>query len=124
LWKGDSTFGKRLGFLTGDGNTVGIQIAETADVHSFSQTAYDKGPQAALAVWRALPLGQQAAIIGRVTAPRRAQPWKPPSAADAPWKNWKMTPCRAFAKNLTYKARINIPLDYSSRFRYPACSGV
>lgn len=29
---------------TGDGNTVNIQIASTADIHGFSQMAYDKGP--------------------------------------------------------------------------------
>lgn len=29
---------------TGDGNTVTIQIAATADIHGFSQDAYDKGP--------------------------------------------------------------------------------
>ena len=29
---------------TGDGNTITIQIAVAADIHGFSQTAYDKGP--------------------------------------------------------------------------------
>jgi uncharacterized glyoxalase superfamily protein PhnB len=29
---------------TGDGNSVSVQIAKSADVHAFAQLAYDKGP--------------------------------------------------------------------------------
>lgn len=39
-----NTRNKKGRLETGDGNTVSIQVAETADIHSFSQTAYDKGP--------------------------------------------------------------------------------